>query len=206
MHVIRLMTPEEIGKAYDQIIHLWQSKDFDRSNGIKQHQQAIKFVQSRGSALDVGCGLTGRLIDVLLDHGFAAEGLDISSEMLRFARQKHPELFFHHADICQWQLPKKYDFISAWDSIWHVPLDHHEQVLAKLLSGLNLGGVCLFSCGGLDEAGEHTDSTMGPEVYYSSLGINGFLEVIAQADCVCRHFQYDQYPELYAYFIVQKVS
>lgn len=32
--------PEEIGKAYDQITHLWENKKFDQTNGIKQHKKA----------------------------------------------------------------------------------------------------------------------------------------------------------------------
>ena len=62
----------------------------------------------------------------------------------------------------------------------------------------------IFSCGGLDEAGEHKDDTMGEEVYYSSLGVDGFLKVISDAGCICRHMEYDQYPEMHTYFIVQK--
>jgi len=75
-------------------------------------------------------------------------------------------------------LPKKYNFITAWDSIWHIPLDQQEKVLTKLVASLNAGGVLIFSCGGTDEAGEHKDDFMGPEVYYSSLGINGVLKLI----------------------------
>jgi len=43
---------------------------------------------------------------------------------------------------------------------------------------LNVGGVFIFSFGGTAEEGFHTDNFMGPEVYYSSLGTNGFLKAI----------------------------
>jgi len=46
---------------------------------------------------------------------------------------------------------------------------------------------------------------MGPEVYYSSLGTAGFLELIMELGCICRHLEYDRYPELHTYLIVQKV-
>ena len=198
------MTPDDTGKAYDTITHLWEREGFDRSNGIAQHQRAVAFVKQRRQALDVGCGCTGRIINLLSDQGFSPEGVDISSEMLRIAKSNKPDVTFHHADICKWELPSHYDFISAWDSLWHIPLEQQEQVLGKLLRALHLDGVCIFSCGGVDEAGEHTDSTMGPEVYYASLGIDGFLKVIADNNCICRHLEYDQYPEMHTYFIVQK--
>ncbi len=61
-----------------------------------------------------------------------------------------------------------------------------------------------LSFGGTDEPGDHRGDVMGPERYYSSLGVNGFLGLISRLGGVCRHLEYDQYPELHAYMIVQK--
>lgn len=198
------MNPLDIGKAYDQITHLWDDKNFDRKNGMEQHKKAISFVQNRGYALDIGCGCTGRIIDLLLSKGFETEGIDISSEMIKLAKQKHPQIEFRHQDICEWILPKKYDFITAWDSIWHIPLENQENVLTKIINGLNKDGVFIFSFGGTNEPGDNKDSFMGPEMYYSSLGTNGFLSLLIKLGCLCRHLEYDQYPELHTYLIVQK--
>lgn len=198
------MNPSDIGEAYNQITHLWESENFNRLNGIKQHERAIAFVKSRGKALDVGCGCTGRFIDLLLSNGFNPEGVDISKKMIKLAKKRHPEIIFHHQDICNWNVPQKYDFITAWDSIWHIPLNQQENVLTKLVSSFNANGVLIFSFGGTDEQSEHKDAFMGREVYYSTLGINGFLKLFIALGCICRHFEYDQYPELHTYLIVQK--
>lgn len=198
------MKPVEIGRAYDRITHLWQSEDFNRENGIAQHRRAIAFVENRRNALDVGCGCSGRFIDLLQAEGFTVEGVDISERMIALARQRHPEVVFHHQDICEWEASEKYDLITAWDSIWHVLLVQQEKVMTRLVSCLADKGVLIFSCGGLDEASEHTDDFMGPEVYYSTLGINGFLALLMKLGCQIRHLQYDQYPEAHAYLIVQK--
>lgn len=198
------MNPIDIGKAYNKITHLWESGKFNRNNGIDQHDRAIAFVKNRGHALDVGCGCTGRFIDLLLDKRFKPEGVDISDEMISLAKKRHPTINFQIKDICEWVPPKKYDFITAWDSIWHVPLDQQENVISKLISSLNANGVLIFSCGGTDDQGDQKDDFMGPEVYYSTLGVNGFLKLIMKLGCICRHFEYDQYPELHSYFIVQK--
>ncbi|WP_249975827.1 class I SAM-dependent methyltransferase [Vreelandella olivaria] len=198
------MKPVDIGRAYDQITHLWQSDKFNLANGIEAHKRALSFVKNRGRALDIGCGCTGRFINLLQQEGFTPEGVDISAEMLRLAQLKHPKVTFHHQDICQWQPSEKYDLITAWDSIWHIPLAHQENVITNLINSLNEGGVLLFSFGGTDEPGEHTDSFMGPEVYYSTLGTNGFLSLLIKLGAVCKHLEYDQYPELHTYLIVQK--
>lgn len=198
------MKPADIAKAYDQITHRWDSKDFNMKNGIEPLKKAISFSKGRGHALDVGCGCTGRFIDQLSVEGFTPSGLDISGEMLKLARSRHPNIDFVQADICRYYLPLKYDFIVAWDSIWHIPLSEQRNVLTKIVDSLNVGGVFLFSFGGTNEAGAHTDDFMGPTVYYSSLGTNGFLALCMELGCVIRHLEFDQSPAIHAYLIVEK--
>jgi len=198
------MNPKDIGIAYDQITHRWECDDFDRANGVVQHQRAIAFVKNRGRALDVGCGCTGRFIDLLCENGFSPEGVDVSQAMIKLARKRHPDVTFHLQDICEWNDVEKYDFITAWDSIWHVPLEKQAHVLTKLIASLNKGGVFIFSCGGTNEQSEHTDDAMGVKMYYSSLGVCKILELCLSTGCILRHVEYDQYPELHTYLVVQK--
>lgn len=199
------MKPEDIGKAYDQITHIWQQEDFNLENGIEQHRRAISFTKGRGKALDVGCGCTGRFVDLLLAEGFSPRGLDVSAKKISLARSRHPDVDFVHADICQYLLTESYDFITAWDSIWHIPLSEQRNVITKLVQSLNKEGILIFSFGGTTEEGSHTNSFMGPEVYYSSLGTNGFVQLLIEQGCMIRHLEFDQYPELHTYLIVEKL-
>ena len=137
------MTSIDVAAGYDQLADLWNSDEFDRSNGIAQHKRAVAFCDQQRRALDVGCGSSGRIIELLQQHGFAVEGVDFSPRMLELAGKRHPQVTFHHADICDWGLPHQYDLISAWDSIWHVPLAQHEAVLRKLLTGGRLESIAV---------------------------------------------------------------
>ena len=130
--------------------------------------------------------------------------MDISEKKILLAKKKHPEITFYHENICSWPMPKKYDFITAWDSIWHIPLEEQENVFTKIVHSLNKGGIFIFSFGGTDEPSDHKDSFMGPEVYYSTLGTNGFLSLLMGLGCICKHLEFDQYPEFHTYIIVQK--
>lgn len=198
------MKPEDIGKAYNQITHIWDSEKFDMNNGIAQHKKAISFVKNRGNALDIGCGCTGRFIELLVNEGFKPSGLDVSDKMLNIAQKRHPGIHFVQGDICDYELLEKYDFITAWDSIWHIPLSEQRNVLTKIIEGLNVGGVFIFSFGGTAEEGFHTNDFMGPEVYYSSLGLSGFLMLFIELGCIIRHLEFDQYPEIHTYMVVEK--
>ena len=198
------MDPRQTALNYDQLAAHWAGDAFNHQNGIAQHERALQFAAKSGRAIDVGCGSSGRIIRLLLSRGFEVEGLDLSAGMLALARAKHPDVTFHHADICSWEFPRRYDFISAWDSIWHVPLPAQPAVLAKLCGALNPGGVLIFTSGGVDTPGEVTNPCRGQPLYHAAPGIPQLLRLVDAAGCVCRHLEYDQHPESHLYLIVQK--
>lgn len=197
------MNPAEIADSYDSIAHQWLEPHL-ATNGVRQHEHAVTFRQGGGLALDVGCGCSDRFIQLLKSHGYEVEGLDVSAQMIALAKTRNPNVTFYHADVCEWMPSKQYDFITAWDSIWHVPMDRCESVLRKLCGALTPGGVFIWTTGGLDRPEEKRDSSMGPPVYYSVLGIPKTLQVVADAGCVCRHLEYDQIPEKHVFIIAQK--
>lgn len=197
------MRPADLASSYDSIAHQWLEPHLD-TNGIRQHEHALQFRPRGGVALDLGCSCNGRFFRLLQSHGYEAEGLDVSAEMIALAKGRFPRTTFYYADVCEWTPARQYDFITAWDSIWHVPLDRSESVLRTLCHALRPGGVFIWTMGGLDGPEEKRDSAMGPPVYYSTLGISKTLEVIADAGCVCRHLEYDQFPEKHVFVIAQK--
>jgi SAM-dependent methyltransferase len=200
------MKPEETGLHYDRIALWWQQKHMHSTYGIAALERAIKFVENRSAALDIGCGSSGRFIEVLMKHGFSSTGIDISPEMISLARQRHPDVAFYAADICTWQLPQKYDLVSAWDSTFHLPIAEQQPVLKKMCDGLNSKGVVLFTCGGGNSLQEISGGFEGETFDYSTLGVNEFLRLIGEFGCSCKHLEYDQYPENHVYIIAQKVA
>lgn len=196
------MSPADTAARYDKLALLWQ-QDTPADYGIAALQRAFAFTSRQGCALDVGCGSQGRFIEILAREGYQVEGLDISPEMIALAQGRSPQTPFYTADICDWELPKKYDFISAWDSTFHLPLDQQAPVLRKLCDGLTAGGVLLFTCGGGD-AGEITGSFHGQDFGYSTLGVEAFVAILHGCGCLCRHVEYDQWPEQHVYVIAQR--
>ena len=197
------MTPTAVGRSYDAIARRWEAPEH-ALGGLPQHRKAMQFLTNRGRALDVGCGCDNRLIDFLREQAFQIDAVDVSERMVALAGRRHPDVRFRHADICRWELPYPYDFITGWDSIWHVPLAEQPAVLRKLCDGLNPGGVLIFTMGGTDGPDEVQDDHMGVPMYTATLGIPRVLGVLAERGCVCRHLEYDQHPELHVYVIAQK--
>jgi SAM-dependent methyltransferase len=199
------MNPQEVGQSYDAIAPQWKNPKHPLT-GLPQHERAIRFLTVREHALDVGCGCNGRFIELFKRYGFAVEGVDVSGEMIAIAKELNPDILFHHADICSWTPPRKYDLITAWDSVWHVPLNFQENVLKKLSNALKPGGVLVFTMGGVDEPAEVVDAHMGVPMYTATLGIPKTLKILDESGCICRHLEYDQYPELHVSIIAQKTQ
>jgi len=197
------MEPLKQAENYNKIADHWASENFNRNNGVEQHKRALQFVKNTGRAIDIGCGSSGRIIDILHNAGFVVEAIDLSIEMLNLAQKKHPDVKFYHADICLWNFPKKYDFISAWDSVWHAPLKEQANILKKLCNALTPKGVLIYTSGAVDEPGDGSNDFLGQELYHASIGIPAILNVINECNCICRHLENDDWPNRHLYLIIQ---
>ncbi len=192
----------DIGEKYDKIAQWWHSYHEESTYGLGQVERAISYCKVHGSALDVGCGSGGRIIRKLEQSGFRVTGIDASTKMIEIAKSIHNCADFYVADICSWDTDEEFDFIIAWDSIFHLPLSMHAQVIQKLCSMLQKGGVLMYTFG--DDYGEHVSDWHHEKFYYSSLGINENLKIIMENNCECRHLELDQYPQKHVYMIVEK--
>lgn len=201
------MEPRELAAVYDRLAAHWADPAFNPANGIAAHERALAFrSETGGRALDVGCGANGRLIALLQRRGYSAEGLDQSARMLEFARAQHPAVTFHEADICVWAPAERYDFITAWDSIWHVPLDRQLGVIAKLSAALAPGGVLIFTSGGLETPDEVTNPCHDEPLYHATPGVPAILRTLREAGAMLRHYEFDQWPASHVFFIAQRVD
>lgn len=70
--------------------------------------------------LDLCCG-TGNLAAKLAAEGYRVQGIDGSSQMLRYARQRAPKVRFRAADARRFKTDKRFDaVISTFDSLNHI--------------------------------------------------------------------------------------
>jgi len=196
------MKPSTLGTKYDKIAQWWHDQHIESSYGVSQFERAVRYTASAGKALDVGSGAGGRFVNILQNRGFSVTGLDISKEMVKLASNNHPEHKFMHQDICSWETEEKFDFIVAWDSIFHLPLVMQKPVVSKLCQFLAKGGVLIYTFGNAE--GEHTDQWHNDTFYYSSIGINENVELLINKGLSILHLELDQYPENHVYVIAKK--
>ncbi|NKB61544.1 MAG: methyltransferase domain-containing protein [Gammaproteobacteria bacterium] len=196
------MEPSTLGRKYDRIANWWNERHFDSKYGVSQFEKALDYSQGSGAALDVGCGAGGRFIRLMENRGYSVTGLDVSEEMIALASKNHPDEFFLVQDICLYKTKKKFEFIVAWDSIFHLPLELQKPTVAKLCNLLVDNGILIYTFG--DDVGAHEDVWHGDRFYYSSIGINGNLKVMMENGVTCKHMELDQWPLNHVYIIGQK--
>lgn len=197
------MTPREIGRAYDQIASFWDGDKFNRENGIEAHRKAIRMAPVGGNALDIGCGCSGRLFDLLKESGYNPEGFDVSPEMVRRAKARHPDVEVACSDFLDWESEKRYALITAWDSIWHLSAEGQSRAIKKMSGMLGPGGVVIFSAGGVEDADERVNPCMDQDLFYAALGESKLLRLLSDCHLRLRHFELDQYPEEHLVLIAQ---
>ena len=77
-------------------------------------------------------------------------------------------------------------------------------LMLKLMDSLEAGGVLIFHAGGLSSPDEHTNTGMGPELRHGTLGIPELMRLVLESGCVCKHLEFDHFPDKHLYVIVQR--
>jgi ubiquinone/menaquinone biosynthesis C-methylase UbiE len=163
-------------KSYDKIANQFSAN----RKQSKVNKLVIEFgtlLRTGDSILDVGCGTGVPIARYLADRGFKITGIDISSKLLVEARKNVPEGIFFKSDVIDLRTEEKFEGIVAWDSLFHLKLNEHEQVFKKLYSSLKDNGYLLFTHGG-GIGGEITGEMYGHKFTYSTLGSERTKELL----------------------------
>jgi ubiquinone/menaquinone biosynthesis C-methylase UbiE len=129
-------------KFYDAI---YTSIGKDYAGETQKIQTLVeKHKKSPGNTLlDVACGIGIHASH--LSKYYQIEGLDLDPEMLAVARQNHPDIPFHQADMIDFDLKRQFDVLTClFSSIGYVKTTAHlNRAIQTMTRHLVTGGVLL---------------------------------------------------------------
>ena len=130
----------ELAAHYDEIYEFknYQKEARKIRSLIKKYKKS-----NENKLLDVACG-TGNHI-TFLKRRFLVEGIDSSTDMLRVARRKHPDVVFHLGDMTAFKLHQRFDVVTClFSAIGHVRTRRRlEQAVRNMADHLRPGGVLI---------------------------------------------------------------
>ena len=158
---------DEVRRGYDAVADEYarrisgelDQKPFDRA---LLDRYAVRLA-GRGPVWDLGCG-PGHVARYLHERGVSVAGMDLSSELLRWAERLNPGLPFHQGDFRR--LPADHDAwagIVAFYSIIHLPPGEVLPTLKEWHRVLRPGGV-LFVAVHLGSELRHVEDWWGRRV------------------------------------------
>jgi cyclopropane fatty-acyl-phospholipid synthase-like methyltransferase len=174
------MNNDLVKKGYDKAASEYDLKrnQFDNRKYLESFSKHIK---KGTTVLDVGCG-AGRPVDeFLIKKGFAVNGIDISSRMIKLAEKNVPQAFYEVKDMTRLQEGEYcVDGIVSLYAIFHTDRKNHSELLKKFASFMPNGGVLLITMGAEDWEGSE-ENFHGAEMFWSHYGAEKNKELVEQA-------------------------
>jgi len=130
--------------AHYDAIYAARGKDYAR-----EAEQIYKLIQQQKrspgkSLLDVACG-TGIHVSILRKY-YAVEGLDLDKNMLEIARERCPDVVFHHGDMVDFRLDHEFDaIVCLFSSIGYVrTVEKLRRTIKNFVRHVKSGGVVII--------------------------------------------------------------
>jgi trans-aconitate methyltransferase len=149
------------------IMYTWDPEEYERCYSAQEEwaMSALSELSIRGDEriLDIGCGdgkITARISQLVPDGSVL--GIDISPDMISFARRRYsPVIFrnlrFEQGDALDLRFDEEFDIVVSFACLhW---IRDHLSVLQGIYRSLVPGGRMLVQCGGRGNAAQLLDTT-----------------------------------------------
>jgi SAM-dependent methyltransferase len=132
------MEQKQISAFYDEFV------EEQKRSGINDrlyllYKKILRFgLQKNSAVLELGCGIGAMtyLLSRTIRNGFI-EAVDISPASIAFAKQgiRKRNITFHEGDVVNYEpTHPRFDFITLFDVIEHIPIENHPQLFKNISS------------------------------------------------------------------------
>ncbi len=126
--------------TYNKIADVYTNQYFKDLTDIPHIDKFLERLPGGAKILDIGCG-SGQFSKYMISKGFKAEGIDLSSEMVKVAKERVPEAEFGVGDMRNLSFDDNtFDGLLVAYSLIHIPSEEIEKTLIGFLRILKKNG------------------------------------------------------------------
>jgi hypothetical protein len=104
--------------------------------------------------------------------------------MIELCRERFPDSEWLVADMRKLELPRRFDGVLAWDSLFHLGMDDQRAMFARIACHARRGAPLMFTTGPTE--GESVGSYRGEPLYHASLHSIEYERLLMAAGFVVR--------------------
>jgi SAM-dependent methyltransferase len=170
---------DRIIQHYERHARDW---DGDRNRNIEPwndkpwHDRFVAALPRGAAVLDLGCGSGSPVAAFLAEHGLHITGVDSSPTLISLCRERLPDHEWLVEDMRQLELPRKFDGIFAWDSLFHLTPDDQRRMFDVIARHAAQAAVLMFNSG--PAHGEGVGSYRGDPLYHASLNPDEYTTLL----------------------------
>ena len=164
-----------LSSAVYDLIYEW--KDYAREANLLRWIITAKKQSAGNTLLDVACGSGKHLAELRRD--FSVEGVDLSAELLKVAKQRLPDVPLHQADMTDFSLGKQFDAVTClFSAIGHVlTVENLNKALRCMGAHAVTGGVVIvepwFTPEQYHAGSAHATFVDKPEIKIARMNLSG---------------------------------
>lgn len=146
---IPFMKKEKVVSFYDDFVSNQRNVSINERI-YSLYQRMLQYgLHENSNVVELGCGIgtVSYLISKTVTKG-KIESVDISPESVKFAESKlkHPNRTFKAADVVKYTPDtKNIDFITLFDVIEHIPMEHHPELFHNISTYMNEQSMLLIN-------------------------------------------------------------
>jgi len=130
--------------TYDKIADKYASQYFNDLSDSSYFDKFLSYLAKGSKILDIGCG-NGNFSKYISEKGFECEGIDLSPEMLRIAKERIPGIKFTLKDMRKLDYEaESFDGLLVAYSLIHIPSDQIVSTLQGFRKILKSEGIILL--------------------------------------------------------------
>lgn len=141
------MNPRSMPETYNEIAEWF---DAARNKSLVEKpvlDMVVNRLPEQACVLDLGCGSGEPIACYLIERGLEVTGVDGAPAMIDTCRRRFPDQTWIESDLRHFETSQRFDFVIAWDSLFHLPCQDQRVLLDRFGEWTRPGGFLVFNAG-----------------------------------------------------------